>query len=76
MFRQRNTETGILSNFVKIFGAGVSPKQRQRNSCLQENQGSLLRFGIGGPRIFPRIVVTMTLKHFVNLGVIIYLRIL
>ena len=29
---KRNTETGILRNFVKTLGAGPSPKQRQRNS--------------------------------------------
>ena len=29
IFRRRNTETGTLSKFVKILGAGPSPKQRQ-----------------------------------------------
>ena len=38
MFRRRITETGILSNFVKIVGAGPSPKQRQRNSKVSLNK--------------------------------------
>ena len=34
MFSRRNTENGILSNFVKILGAGSSPKHTQRNFSL------------------------------------------
>ena len=37
---------------------------------------SLLRLGIGGPRIFPRVTTTMISKHFVNVDKIIPLTIL
>ena len=46
------------------------------DSCFSQRHESSLYFGIGGPRIFPRVVATMISKHFVNLGTIIYLRIL
>ena len=31
LFWRRNSEIGILSNFLKILGAGPSPKQSQRS---------------------------------------------
>ena len=37
-------------------------------------QQSLLYFGIGGPRLFSRIAATTILKHFVKLGILVYLR--
>ena len=37
---------------------------------------SLLCFGIGGPRFFPRVAATMILKRFVKLGIKVYFRIL
>ena len=33
---------------------------------------SLLRFGIAGPRFFPRVIATMISKCFVKLGIIVY----
>ena len=35
MFKQRNTETGVVSNFAKILCAGPSPKQRQRKKLVK-----------------------------------------
>ena len=32
----------------------------------------LLCFGIGGPRIFPRVAATMISKCFMKLGIIVY----
>ena len=37
---------------------------------------SLPRFGIGGPRFFPRVAATMISKRFVKLGIIVYFWIL
>ena len=44
MFRRRNTKTGILSNFIKILGAGPSPKQRQkiRKASLTKETAQIL----------------------------------
>ena len=32
----------------------------------------LLRFGIGGPRFFPRVAATMISKRFMKLGIKVY----
>ena len=37
-------------------------------------QHSFLYFGIGGLRLFSRIAATTILKHFVKLGILVYLR--
>ena len=51
MFRRHNTGTRIFSNFVKILGAGPSPRQRQRNLLSlpdQRNRTNILDAGFKG----------------------------
>ena len=43
--------------------------------CLSRRQESSLCFRVGDPRFFPRVATTVTSKHFVKLGIIVYFRI-
>ena len=44
------------------------------DSWFSWRHDSSLRFGIGDPWFFPRVVATMISKQIVNLGIIIYLK--
>ena len=56
----------MLNHNIKLIG------HRKSASCLQLlvflEIESLLRFGIRGPRFFPRVAVTMITKRFCEIG--------
>ena len=65
----------------KLFIHNINLTSHRKSACCLQllvflEYESLLRFGIGGPKFFPRVAATMISKRFVKLGIKVYLWIL